>query len=34
VVAGVAVGTICVVLFLRLLPRRAAAGTDVARPPP
>lgn len=34
VVAGVAVGTICVVLFLRLLPRGAAAGTDVARPSP
>ena len=34
VVAGVAVGTICVVLFLRLLPRGAAPGTDVARPPP
>lgn len=34
VVAGVAVGTICVVLFLRLLPRGAAAGTEVARPSP
>lgn len=34
VVAGVAVGTICVLSFLGLLPRRAAAGTDVARPPP
>jgi membrane-associated phospholipid phosphatase len=34
VIAGVAVGTICLVLFLRLLPRGAGAGTDVARPPP
>lgn len=34
VIAGVAEGTICVLLFLRLLPRGAAAGTDVARPPP
>lgn len=34
VVAGVAVGTICVLLFLRLLPRGPDAGTDVARPSP